>query len=230
VNEGFRTAKWDTAGIPVIRYSRQAIRYSAFDMALFDWLTKKNKPLSQMTRQELRRQELLLQRERDQLIKKIEETAAKKQAIFERGRTEKSPEIRRVLAQEFDLKTTEQLMAARQLNIRSKEAITVTRMRMLRENADRAKARGSRLGLIGEKDLIALDKMIQSDAITAEMYQERLDSMLQIGDEDAESVLTPGSRQVLDIWEQMDTGLIADASQGFDEADRRVRERHKAAE
>ncbi|MBI5764437.1 MAG: hypothetical protein HZA51_13020 [Planctomycetes bacterium] len=197
-------------------------------MALFDWLTKKNKALSQMTRQELRRQELLLNRERDQLLKRVTDLAAKKQEIFERGRQEKSPEVRRVLAQEFDLKTTEQLLTSRQLNIRSKEAITVTRMRMLRENAEKAKARGSKLGLIGEKDLVALEKMIASDEITAEMYQDRLDSMLQIGGEDGESILTPGSKQVLDVWEQMDTGLIADAGQAFDEADRRVRERHKA--
>jgi hypothetical protein len=182
-----------------------------------------------MTRQELRRQELLLNRDRDQLLKRVTDLAAKKQEIFDRGRQEKSPEVRRVLAQEFDLKTTEQLLTSRQLNIRSKEAITVTRMRMLKENAEKARARGSRLGLIGEKDLVALEKMIASDEISAEMYQERLDAMLHVG-EDGESVLTPGSRQVLDIWEQMDTGLIADAGQGFDEADRRVRERHKAAE
>jgi hypothetical protein len=198
-------------------------------MALFDWLSKKNKPLSQMTRTELRRQELLLNRDRDQLVKRVTDLAAKKQEIFDRGRQEKSPEVRRVLAQEFDLKTTEQLLSSRQLNIRSKEAITVTRMRMLRENSDKAKARGSKLGMIGEKDLIALEKMIASDEITSEMYQERLDSMLHIGEE-GESVLTPGSKQVLDVWEQMDTGLIADAGQAFDEADRRVRERHKAAE
>lgn len=199
-------------------------------MALFDWLTKKNKALSQMTRQELRRQELLLNRERDQLMKRVTDLAVKKQEIFDRGRQEKSPEVRRVLAQEFDLKTTEQLLTSRQLNIRSKEAITVTRMRMLRENAEKAKARGSKLGLIGEKDLVALEKMIASDEITAEMYQDRLDSMLQIGGEDGENILTPGSKQVLDVWEQMDTGLIGDAGQAFDEADRRVRERHKASE
>lgn len=198
-------------------------------MALFDWLTKKGKPLSQMTRQELRRQELLLHRDRDQLLKRVTDLAAKKQEIFERGRQEKSPEVRRVLAQEFDLKTTEQLLSSRQLNIRSKEAITVTRMRMLRENAEKAKARGSKLGLISERDLVALEKMIATDSITSEMYQERLDSMLQI-DGEGESILTPGSKQVLDVWEQMDTGLIGDAGQAFDEADRRVRERHKAAE
>ena len=199
-------------------------------MGLFDWLTKKNKSLSQMTRQELRRQELLLGRDRDQLLKRITQLAEKKQGIFERGRSEKSPEVRRILAQEFDMKTTEQLMVSRQLNIRSKEALTVTRMRMLRENADKARAMGSKLGLVGEKDLLSLEKMIENDAITAEMYQDRLDSMLQVGVEEGESALTPGSQQVLDIWEQMDTGLIKDADEAFDEADRRVRERHQAAE
>lgn len=199
-------------------------------MALFDWLTNRSKSLSQMTRQELRRQELLLARDRDQLLKRINDSATRKQEIFDKGRQEKSPEVRRILAQEFDLKTTEQLMIARQLNIRSKEYLTVTRMRMLRENADKAKSMGSKLGMIGEKDLIALEKMIDNDNITAEMYQDRLDSMLQVGGEEGESLLTPGSKQVLDIWEQMDTGLIADPNQAFDEADRRVRERHKASE
>ncbi|MFQ5430058.1 MAG: hypothetical protein ACE5E1_07080 [Phycisphaerae bacterium] len=199
-------------------------------MGLFDWLTKKNKSLSQMTRSELRRQELLLQRERDQLIKRIGQLAEKKQEIFEKGRQEKTPEVRKVLAQEFDLKTTEQLMASRQLNIRSKETLTVTRMRMLRENADRAKARGSRLGLISEKDLMVLEKLIENDKITAEMYQDRLDDMLQVGLEEGEGALSPGSQQVLDIWDQMDTGLIRDSDEAFTEAERRVRERHQAAE
>lgn len=199
-------------------------------MGLFDWLTKSSKSLSQMTRSELRRQELLLQRERDQLIKRISELARQKQDTFDKGRMERSPEVRRVLAQEFDLKTTEQLMASRQLNIRSKEAVTVTRMRMLRENAERAKARGSKLGLISEKDLVALEKMIENDSITADMYQERLDDMLKTGLDEGESMLTPGTQQVLDIWDQMDTGLVKDKDQAFEEADRRVRERHKAAE
>ncbi|HWL94357.1 MAG TPA: hypothetical protein VNT79_12570 [Phycisphaerae bacterium] len=199
-------------------------------MGLFDWLTKSNKSLSQMTRSELRRQELLLQRERDQLVKRVTTLAGQKQEVFERGRDERSPEVRRMLAQEFDLKTTEQLMASRQLNIRSKEAVTVTRMRMLRENAERARARGSKLGLISEKDLVSLEKMIENDNITSEMYQERLDDMLRSGLEEGESMLTPGTQQVLDIWEQMDTGLVKDTHQAFEEADRRVRERHKAAE
>lgn len=198
-------------------------------MGLFDWLTKRQKPLSQMTRSELRRQELLLEKERDRLLNRVTDVAKKKQDIFERGAKEKTPEVRRALAQQFELHTTEQLMLARQLNIRSKEALTVGRLRMLRENAERAEATGSKLGLVGEKDLIALEKLIENDAVTAEMYQERLDSMLRVGLDEGESGLSAGSQQVLDIWDKVDTGLIKDAAEAFDEADRRVREHHKAA-
>ena len=199
-------------------------------MGLFDWITNGKKPLSQMSRTELRRQELLLARDRDRLMKRVGDLARNKQEIFERGKEEKTPEVRRMLAQEFDLKTTEQLMVSRQLNIRSKEALTVTRMRMLRENSERAKASGSKLGLVSERDLVALEKLIANESITAEVYQDRLDAMLHIEADETGAAMTEGGKQVMDIWEQMDTGLITDASQGFDEADRRVRERHKSAE
>lgn len=196
-------------------------------MGLFDWLTKGKKPLRQMTRQELRRQELLLEKDRANLLRRVEDLAKSKQAIFEKGAGEKTPEVRRMLAQEFDLKTTEQLMVARQLNIRSKEMLTVTRLRMLRENMERAQAVGSKLGLVGERDILALEKMIENDAITADMYQERLDSMLSVGVSEGESALNEAGQHVLDAWESLDRGLVKDTNEAFEEADRRVRERHK---
>ena len=58
----------------------------------------------------------------------------------------------------------------------------------------------------------------------------KLDDMLKIGREEGEGSLSPGSQQVLDIWDQMDTGLMKDSGEAFEEADRRVRERHKASE
>ena len=196
-------------------------------MGLFDWLAKKNKPLSQMTRQELRQQELLLQKERDLMLKRMEKLGKEKQSLFDRGATEKMPEVRRTLAQEFDLKTTEQLMIGRQLNVRSKEMLTVSRFRMLRENTERAKQSGDRLGLVSEKDLMSLEKLIESDAVTSEMYQQRLDEMLEIGAaaDAGQTGLSASGQQVMDMWDQMDRGLVTDKAEAFDEADRRVRER-----
>jgi hypothetical protein len=197
-------------------------------MGLFDWLTRRKKPLSRMTRAELRRQELLLEKDRANLLGRVETLARAKLEVFERGSAEKSPEIRRMLAQEFDLKTTEQLMVARQLNIRSKELLTVTRLRMLRENIERAQKTGSKLGMVGERDLIALERMIESDAVTAEVYQDRLDSILALGEGEGATALTEAGRHVMETWEQLDQGVISDKARAFDEADRRVRERLKA--
>ena len=195
-------------------------------MGLLEWLTKRDKPLSKMTRRELRRQELLLEKDRGQVLKRVEKLAAQKQSLFEKGANEKTPEVRRMLAQEFELRTSEQLMLSRQLNIRTKEMMTVTRIRMLRENSERAKAHGNKLGLVSEKDIARLGKLIESDAISSEMYQQRLDGILSLGasvDEGAAG-LSEAGQSVMDIWDKMDGGLITDGNEAFDEADRRVRE------
>lgn len=199
-------------------------------MSFLAWLTKRQKPLSRMTRSELRRQELLLEKDRTQLLHRIQKLAADKQQVFEKGATEKTPEVRRVLAQEFEMKTSEQLMLARQLNIRSKEMMTVSRLRMLRENAERAALHGNRLGLISEKDLLRLGRMIEDDAVTAEMYQQRLDEVLALGAgaDAGKAGLSEAGQSVLKVWDQMDTGLIKDKAEAFDEADRRVREQQRA--
>jgi len=200
-------------------------------MAFLEWLTKRKKPLSRMTRAELRRQELLLEKDRTQLLRKVTKLAHEKQELFERGASEKTPEVRRVLAQEFETRTSEQLMLSRQLNIRSKEMMTVSRLRMLRENADRARQTG-RLGLISEADILRLGKLIETDSVKAEVYQERLDEVLSIGagvDEGAAS-LSEAGKSVMSVWDKMDAGAITDKSEAFDEADRSVRERQAAPE
>jgi len=201
-------------------------------MGFLDWLVKSKKPLSRMTRAELRRQELLLEKERNRALNKITKLAKEKQALFERGLQEKTSEVRRVLAQEFETKTTEQLMIGRQLNIRSKEVMTVSRLRMVRENADRAKSTGGLFGLVSEKDILRLGKLIENDEIRAEVYQERLDEILAIGQgiDEGAAGLSEAGQTVVDIWNKMDAGTIADKGEAFDEADRLVREQQRAAE
>jgi hypothetical protein len=200
-------------------------------MALLDWLTQRKKPLSEMTRSELRRQELLLEKDRTRMLNRVTKLAKEKQVIFERGATEHTPEVRRILAQEFEMKTSEQLMVSRQLNIRSKEMMTVSRLRMLRENAERAGKTGSKLGLISEKDILKLGKLIENDAVRAEVYQERLDEVLAIGAgvDEGMTGLSEAGQTVMDVWEKLERGAIGDQAEAFDEADRRVREQQKAA-
>src|SRR5271170_7133081 len=118
-------------------------------MALIDKLFGHKKTLSQLNRQELRKEEILLTEQRDRLFKRIETISTDKQKIFQQGATQKSPELRKALAQDFELKTQEQLMSARELNLRSKELLTVSRLRMVKENSERGRSLG-RLNLTGK--------------------------------------------------------------------------------
>jgi hypothetical protein len=194
-------------------------------MGLFDWYRNRPRPLTQLSRRDLRRKELLLQKQRDQLLRRIEKLADDKQTLFEKGAGEKTPEVRRALAQEFELKTAEQLMLGRQLNIRSKETLTVSRLRMLKENAEQSRTTGDRLGMVSQADMLRLERMIESDAVTSELYQERLDDLLSTAaTEQGAAGLSEAGQAVMRIWDQVDSGMMKSTSEAFEEADRRVRE------
>jgi len=201
-------------------------------MNFFTWLTTKRKTLGTMSVSELRAQEMLLENERNRMQAKIGKLAQDKAKIVERGAKEKTPELRRTFAQQFDLLHTEQMMLGRHLNIRSKEHLTVSRLRILRESAQRSKLGTGAIATIGERDLAVIEKLIENDAISSEMYQERLDEILQIGIEaDAEAAgVSPAAAELMKIWDDMDHGLIKDTKEACDEAEKRVRERKASAE
>ncbi len=201
-------------------------------MNFFTWLTTKRKTLATMSAAELRAEEMLLENECNRMQAKMSKLATDKQKIVERGAKEKTPELRRTLAQQFDLAHTEQMMVARHLNIRSKERITVARLRILRENAQRMGSGAASTAMIRESDLAVIERLIESDKISSEVYQERLDDILKLGHEadEAAAGVSPAGAELLKIWGDMDAGLIKDSTEAFDEAEKRVRERGKAAE
>ncbi|MBN2447902.1 MAG: hypothetical protein JXO22_14310 [Phycisphaerae bacterium] len=202
-------------------------------MNFFTWLTTKRKTLATMSLTELRSQEMLVQNDRDRLQARMQKLAKEKQQIVERGAKEKTPEMRRTMAQQFDLLHTEQMMIGRHLNIRSKELLTVSRLRLLRESSRRTGVVSGQMVPIRERDLAVIEKLIEDEQISSELYQERLDEILQIGhaaDEAASSGVSPAAEELLKVWGDMDAGLIKGGEEAFDETERRVRERDKAAD
>jgi len=196
-------------------------------MALIDKIFGKKKTLSDLSRQELRREEILLTKQRDRLFKRIETISGDKQKIFQQGATQKSPELRKALAQDFEMKTQEQLMSARELNLRSKELLTVSRLRMIKENKDKGRALG-RLN-VTDKDVAKISGWIEDDAVTQDMYTERLDSLLELGaqaDKDALEAagLSGAGQELMNIWNDMDRGAVKE-TEGFEAADQAVRKR-----
>ena len=200
-------------------------------MALIDKIYGHKKTLSELNRQELRKEEILLTKQRDRLFKRIEQISTDKQKIFQQGATQKSPELRKSLAQQFEMKTQEQLIAARELTLRSKELMTVTRLRMVKENNESGKAAG-RLNLT-DKDVAKISQWIEDDAVSQDVYRDRLDTILDLGvqaDRDAmESAgLTSAGQELMNIWTEMDRGAVK-PDQAFDAADKAVRKRNTPA-
>jgi hypothetical protein len=201
-------------------------------MALIDKILGRNKTLSDLSRQELRREEILLTKHRDRLFKKIEQIAQQKQKIFQQGAQQKSPELRKALAQDFELKTQEQLMSARELNLRSKELLTVSRLRMVRENNEKGRALG-RLNLT-DKDVARITQWIEDDNVSQDIYQERLNSVLELGAESDKAAisdigLTQAGQELMSLWNQMDRGAIKQ-DEAFQQADKVVRQRNAVPE
>ena len=201
-------------------------------MNFFTWLTTKRKTLATMNVTELRAQEMQLQAERDRLLGRMQKLATEKQTIVAKGAGEKTPELRRAMAQQFDLLHTEQRMVARHLNIRSKELLTVARLRLLRETSQRAGLGSGGLVPIRERDLSVIERLIEDEHVSTEAYQQRLDALLELGHEadDAAAGMSPAAEELLKVWNDLDAGLIRDSGAAFDEAERRVRERQQASE
>ncbi len=201
-------------------------------MALIDKLFGRKKTLSELNQTELRKEEILLTKQRDKLFKRIEQIGTDKQKIFQQGATQKTPELRKALAQSFELKTQEQVMAAREMSLRSKELLTVSRLRMIKENNQRGKAAG-RLNLT-DKDMVKVAQWIEDDAVSQDVYQQRLDTLLELGtqsDKDAmaSTGLTAAGQELMNIWNQMDKGSVK-PDQAFEAADKAVRKKHAAAD
>ena len=197
-------------------------------MALIDKLFGKAKTLSQLSRAELRREEILLTKRRDKLFAKVETLGGGKQKIFQQGRDTSSPELRKALAQDFELKTQEQLMAARELNLRTKELMTVARLRMVKENQETGKAAAGRLNITA-KDMVRLSTWMESDQVSQEMYGEKLDALLEIGvDGDRDAIesagLTEGGRDLMHLWDELDRGAT-DEKTAYEAAEKAARQR-----
>jgi hypothetical protein len=201
-------------------------------MALIDKIFGRKKSLSELDRQELRKEEILLTKQRDRLFKRIQTISTDKQKIFQTGAQQKSPELRKALAQDFEFKTQEQLMAARELNLRSKELLTVSRLRMIKENSERGRALG-RLN-VTDKDVAMISSWIEDDSVSQEMYLERLGTILDLGtqsDKDAiaQAGLSSAGQELMSIWNEMDRGQMKE-EEAFDEADKAVRRRQTSME
>ena len=81
-----------------------------------------------------------------------------------------------------------------------------------------------------DKDVAKISGWIEDDSVSQDMYNERLNTILELGadaDKDALSntELTSSGNELMAIWNQMDKGAVKE-EQGFEQADQAVRRRN----
>ena len=123
-------------------------------------------------------------------------------------------------------------MAARELNLRSKELLTVSRLRMVKENTEKGRALG-RLN-VTDKDVAKISGWIEDDAVSQDMYSDRLNALLELGEQaDKDAIAAAGlsgaGQELLNIWNEMDRGAMKQ-DEAFEEADKAVRKRAASKE
>lgn len=129
------------------------------------------------------------------------------------------------MAMQFEMKGQEQLMVAQTSTCATKELMTIGRLRMVQENREKGRALG-RLNVA--TDVERISKWIEDDTITQEMYQEKLDQILDIGAESDRSVLAgtqlkEAGSEIMAIWNDMDRGAITQNDDGGSRARRAER-------
>jgi hypothetical protein len=201
-------------------------------MGLWTWLRGGKKGILDYSADELLREQRVLTREKNQLLKKVERLDREKKEIFQKGVGGKSPELRRSLAQDYELKVAEQQMAARALNIKSKEILTIARIRMVKEAQGDGRLSGKVLSNLDERDMIQMSRLIADDDVTREMYEDKLNEILAatVAEGRSGEQLTGAGRKLMEIWQQMDDGDLADDQEAYEKADRTMRKEVGAAD
>ena len=102
----------------------------------------------------------------------------------------------------------------------------------MKENNERGRAMG-RLNLT-DKDVAKISQWIEDDGVSQDMYTERLNQILDIGqqsDKDAlaQAGLSGAGQELMNIWNDMDRGAIEN-EQAFAEADKAVRRKNASME
>jgi hypothetical protein len=101
---------------------------------------------------------------------------------------------------------------------------------MVKENQERGKALG-RLNLT-DKDVAKISGWIEDESVTQDIYQDRLDAILELGnqsDKDAlgRAGLSQAGSELMNIWNDMDKGVVKH-EEAFQAADQAVRKKNAA--
>ena len=188
-------------------------------MGFMDWFKHGSKGLLDLSDDELRKEERFLQKDKDKLSQQLARLAAERERLFQRGAQTKDENVRKAIALEYELKAQELGYRGREMLMKSKEILTLSRIRSIRR-AGRAGA-GGLLARLTEGDHVKLQRLVADAEVNEELYSERLDELLTSTEREGGLEMSLGSegKKVLDLWQRMDDGEIKNVEDAMRLAD-----------
>ncbi len=188
-------------------------------MGFIDWFKHGSKGLLDLSDDELRKEERFIQKDKDKLSQQLARLGAERERLFQRGAQTKDENVRKAIALEYELKAQELAYRGRELLLKSKEMLTISRIRSIRR-AGKAGA-GGLLARMSEGDQVKLQRLIADAEVNEELYSERLDELLTSTEREGglEMALGAEGKKVLDLWQRMDDGEIRNVEDAMKLAD-----------
>jgi hypothetical protein len=194
-------------------------------MGLINWLVGKKSGTPSLD-DVLREQKRLSIRE-EQTIRKLEKLDQERETLFEKGAKESSTVRRRQMARLYNQRTEQVRLMERDLNLVSKQLITITAIRTALERKQQLEQRGGLTQLLAGMNEAELAHILEDDKISYDLYVERLNSVLgTINDAemDLETNVGKEGAELISIWERMDEGEFDSFDSALKEADNQARE------
>lgn len=173
-------------------------------MSLWETFFGRKKGGSALDLDSVRHEEKRLELREAQLVSQLEKLDGEKEKLFTEGAKTKSLARRKLYARRFSDVVARIGMLDRELNRGSKELMTLGRLRSILERTQ--SPLGSILSGVGEQQAAELQRLLEDDKISEELYLQKLDGLLGLATDTAYEPQDIGADglEVLKTWEAMD--------------------------
>lgn len=182
-----------------------------------------------ITAQDIRIEKIRLEQREKKMASEIEGMAKEKEDLFRKGAGTTSKSLRMIYARKFE-ESTKRLQLMERESIRlGKEVRVITALNHVYEHT-RGSGGERLLAKLTDGQIMDIMRMIDSDDIKGELFNEKLDQMMglvEASDSNKEEIGAEG-QELLGIWEKMDEGAM-ELEEGLKKADEETKKKSKEA-
>lgn len=182
-----------------------------------------------ITAQDIRIEKIRLEQREKKMAADIEAMAKEKEELFRKGAETTSKSLRMIYARKFE-ETTKRLQLMERESVRLwKEVRVITALNHVYEHT-RGSGGERLLAKLTDGQMMDIMRLIDSDDIKGEVFNEKLDQMMGLIDatDSGKEPIGAEGKEILGIWEKMDEGSM-EFEEGLKKADEETKKKSKEA-